>query len=119
MNPIKKIMDSKYRYAVIGALIAIIIFAIGAVVITQLDNVVQEKQISYAEFTVTNKYIDDKGNHFYMVISDENETFEINNDTEGAEIFKQLEVGKHYHFVTQKIGDSEITHIIQVYNETE
>lgn len=118
-NPIRKIMDSKYKYAIIGVIIALIIFTIGAVVITQLDSMVQEKQISYAEFTVTDKYIDEEGNHFYMVISDENETFEINNDTEGSEIFKQLEIGKHYHFVTQKEGTSETTHIIQVYNESE
>ena len=118
MNPIKQIMNSKYKFLFIGSIIALIIFIIGAVFITGLDQIITDKQVTYTEFTVVDKYVNSRGDHFYMVISDQNESFEIKNDDVGTEIFNNLEVGHHYHFVTQKMDDKSVTHIIKVYNES-
>ena len=116
-NPIDKIMKTRYKYAFIGFIIALIVFAIGAVTIEELDSVIHEKQIGYAEFTVQDKHINQDDKQYYIIESDENETFDISNDEEGTELFNKIEIGKHYHFVIQHQPDATTTHIIQVYNE--
>lgn len=116
-NPIDRIMNTKYKFIFIGSIIALVVFVIGAATIYELDAVLREKQITYEEVTVLDKYVNEDGNHFYIIISDKNETFDIRNDDDGAELFNKLEVGKHYRFVIQKDDAAQTTHIIQVYNE--
>ena len=93
-------------------------FSIGALSIISLENYVSDQHVSYTEFTVVDKYVSEQGDRYYMVVSDTNETFDIRSDDVGSTIFNNLKIGQHYHFVTQKEDSNEITHIIQVYNET-
>lgn len=117
MNLKELLLKSKYRYIIICVIIFIVVFSIGAILIQSMSNEVSNRNISYTEFTVVDKYISEEGNHYYMVISDKNETFDIRSDDVGADIFNRLQIGNHYHFATQT-DESKITHIIQVYNGT-
>ena len=116
-NPIDKIMKTKYKYAFIGLVIALMVFAIGAVTIEELSSIIQDKQIDYADFVVQDKHINEDDPSFYIIESDQNETFDISNDEEGSKIYNKIKVGEHYHFIIQHKPGFATTHIIQVYNE--
>lgn len=115
---IKKVTHTRYKYAVVAIVIAIIVFSIGVVAITSLASIVDDKQVSYTEFTVVDKYISEREDHRYIIVSDNNKSFDIFNDDVGVDIFNRLQPGKHYHFVTKEDDAGGLTHIIQVYNET-
>lgn len=117
-NPINKLMKTPYKYVVIFVIIFLVIFGIGVVAIQMMNNEITQENITYTEFTVVDKYVSEQGDHYYMIISDTNQTFDIRSDDVGSDIYNRLEVGQHYHFVTQKENGAKITHIIQVYNDT-
>lgn len=117
-NPKNIIMNSKYRYIIIALIVFVGVFIIGALAIGSIGTEIEQKNVTYTEFTIADKYISENGDHYYMVVSDKNKTFDIRSDTVGADIFNQLKVGNHYHFVTQNDENGQISHIIQVYNGT-
>ena len=118
MNPIKKIMSTKYKYAFVAAIIMIIVFVLGVIVIQGMNNVIIEQGITYTDTVVSNKYLDESNSHFYIVVGNDNETFDIKNDNQGKKMYDAIVVGKHYHFTVQNDTNSPIMHIVQVYNDT-
>ena len=118
MNPIKKIMSTKYKYAFVAAIIMIIVFVLGVIVIQGMNNVITEQGITYTDTTVSNKYLDESNGRFYVVVGDDNKTFDIKKDDQGEKMYDTIVVGKHYHFTVQNDTNSPMMHIVQVYNDT-
>ena len=115
-NPIDKIMQTRYKIVFIGLIIALIVFAIGALTVAELGSIIQDQQIDSVDFVVQEKYIENN-QQFYIIKSDQNETFNILNDEDGTNLFNKIEVGKHYRFIVQHKPGDATTQIIQVYNE--
>ena len=117
-NPIEKIMNTKYKFAFVGIIIMIIVFVLGAMMIQGMNNVIVDQGITYTDANISNKYLDESNNHFYIVVGDNNQTFDIQNDDEGTKMYNMITVGQHYKFTIQNDTNSPIMHIIQVYNDT-
>lgn len=118
MNPIEKIMNSEYKYVFIGITIMIIVFIVGAIMIQGMSNVITDQGITYTDTIVSNKYLDESNSHFYIVVGNNNETFDIKNDDQGTKMYDMITVGQNYRFTVQNDTNSPIMHIIQVYNGT-
>lgn len=115
-NMIKKIMNSKYRYVFVGIIIMIVVFCLGLAMIQGMNNFVIDKGVTSADVVVSEKYLDD--NNFYIIVSNNNQTFDIKKDNNGEKMYDKLIIGKHYRFTIQNDTKSPTTHIIQVYNGT-
>ena len=118
MNLIEKIMSTKYKYVFVGVIIMIVVFILGVVVIQGMSNVITEQGITYTDTVVSNKYLDKSNGHFYVVVGDDNRTFDIENNDQGTKMYDTIEIGKHYKFTVQNDTHSPMIHIIQVYNDT-
>lgn len=118
MNPIKKIMSTKYKYAFVAAIIMIIVFVLGIIVIQGMTNVITEQGITYTDTVVSNKYLDKTNDHFYIVVGNDNKTFDIEKNDQGTKIYDAISIGQHYRFTVQNDTNSPMMHIIQVYNDT-
>ena len=114
----RKMIKSNWKYILLAFFIMIIVFIGGAILLTFTSGTLDDKQINYTEFTVSDKYVDKDGNNNYVIVSDQNQKYELDNDDFGSDIYKDIEVGKHYKFVTQKDNRSITTHIIQVHNDS-
>ena len=99
MNPIKKIMSTKYKYAFVAAIIMIVMFVLGIIVIQ-------------------GKYLDESNGHFYIVVGNNNKTFDIKKNNQGTKIYNAISTGQHYRFIVRNNTNSPIMDIIQVYNDT-
>jgi len=118
MNPIKKIMSTKYKYAFVAAIIMIVVFVLGIIVIQGMTNVITEQQITYTDAIVSNKYLDESNDHFYVIVGNNNKTFDIEKSNQGTKIYDTISIGQHYRFTVQNDTNSPMMHIIQVYNDT-
>ena len=87
MNPIKKIMSTKYKYAFVAAIIMIVLFVLGIIVIQGMTNVITEQQITYTDTIVSDKYLDESNGHFYIVAGNDNKTFDIEKNNQGTKIY--------------------------------
>ena len=116
-NILKKIMESKHRYVFVGVIIMIVVFCLGLAMIQGMNNFVIDQGINSTDIVVSEKYLDDNKN-FYIIVSDNNETFDIKKSDDGTKMYNKLIIGKHYHFTIQNNSKSSVTHIIQVYNDT-
>lgn len=107
-----KATSSPYKY-IIGFLIVFCIVSVASYALLEnLEHAVEEKNISYVELTVKNKY-DDKNHH--IIVGNDSNTYEIMK----AEDFNQIDIGSRYHFIIQAPHEKGGNiHIIQVYNET-
>ena len=117
-NPIRKIMSTRYKYAFVAVIIMIIVFMLGAVVIQGMNNIVADQSVTYTDAIVSSKYLDESNSHFYIVVGNDNQTFDIANDDQGTKMFNKIVAGKHYRFIIQNDTKSPMMHIIQVYNDT-
>lgn len=108
---IKKVMQtSPYNYIITFLIIFIIVFFLFCGTLIFLENSVEDRQISYTDFVVIDKYAN---NGSYIIVADNNVTYNV---TETIKIYNTVEVGKHYYFVIKNTTNSY--KIIQVYNET-
>lgn len=117
-NPIRKIMSTRYKYVFVAVIIMIIVFVLGAVVIQGMNNIVADQSVTYTDTVVLNKYLDESNGRFYVVVGNNNQTFDIVNDNQGTKMFDKIATGKHYRFVIQNDTKTPMMHIIQVYNDT-
>ena len=101
MNPIKKIMSTKYKYAFVAAIIMIVVFLLGIVVIQGMTNVITEQQITYTDTIVSNKFLDESNDHFYIIVGNDNKTFDIDTEEFLAMIDEELyaENGGNYEYL--------------------
>lgn len=118
MNPIKKIMSTKYKYAFVATIIMIVVFVLGVVMIQGMSNVIAEQGITYTDTVVSNKFLDESNSHFYIIVGNDNKTFDIEKNDQGTKIYDTIAVGQHYRFTVQNNTNSPMMHIIQVYNDT-
>lgn len=118
MNPIKKIMSTKYKYAFVAAIIMIVVFVLGIIVIQGMTNMLTEQQITYTDTVVSGKYLDESNGHFYIIVGSDNKTFDIEKNNQGAKIYDAISTGQHYRFIVRNNTNSPIMDIIQVYNDT-
>lgn len=118
MNPIKKIMSTKYKYAFVATIIMIVVFVLGVVMIQGMSNVIAEQGITYTDTVVSNKFLDESNSHFYIIVGNDNKTFDIEKNDQGTKIYDTIAVGQHYRFTVQNDTNSPMMHIIQVYNDT-
>lgn len=118
MNPIKKIMSTKYKYAFVAAIIMIVMFVLGVIVIQGMTNVITEQKITYTDTIVSGKYLDESNGHFYIVVGNDNKTFDIEKNNQGTKIYDAISTGQHYRFIVRNNTNSPIMDIIQVYNDT-
>lgn len=118
MNPIKKIMSTRYKYAFVAAIIMIVVFVLGIIVIQGMANVITEQQITYTDTVVSNKYLDESNDHFYIIVGNDNKTFDIEKNSQGTKIYNTISIGQHYRFTVRNDTNSPMMHIIQVYNDT-
>ena len=90
------------------------------VIITSLDGVIQNRNVNYVDIVVADKYINNDSDHYYIVVSSNGDVFDIVNITDSEGIFKQIQVGKEYRFVTKQpfSTDDKYIHILQVYDGT-
>lgn len=117
-NPIEKIMNTKYKYAFVGIIIMIIVFVLGIVMIQGMSNVIMGQEITYTDAVISNKYLDESNGHFYIVVDNNNQTFDIKKNDQGTKMYNMITIGQHYKFVIQNDTNSPMMHIIQVYNDT-
>lgn len=118
MNLIEKIMNTEYKYVFVGIIIMIIVFVLGALMIQGMSNVIEEQGVTYTDAIISDKYLDENNNHFYIIVDNNNRTFDIKNDDQGLKMFDKITLGQHYRFTIQNDTNSPIMHIIQVYNDT-
>lgn len=118
MNPIKKIMSTKYKYAFVAAIIMIVVFVLGIIVIQGMTNMLTEQQITYTDTIVSGKYLDESNGHFYIIVGSDNKTFDIEKNNQGTKIYDAISIGEHYRFIVRNNTNSPIMDIIQVYNDT-
>lgn len=118
MNPIKKIMSTKYKYVFVAAIIMIVVFVLGIIVIQGMTNMLTEQQITYTDTIVSGKYLDESNGHFYIIVGSDNKTFDIERNNQGTKIYDAISTGQHYRFIVRNNTNSPIMDIIQVYNDT-
>ena len=117
-NPIKKIMQTEYKYIFVGIVVMILVFIIGGILIQGMNNVMLDQGISSTDTIVSSKYLDKNNDNFYIIVGQNNETFDIENDKQGTKMYNDIVLGKHYRFTVQNDTKSPAMHIIQVYNDT-
>lgn len=119
LKKIKEIINnnSYVKYLLVFLIVFFISFGVNYFLIHDLENHINDKHISYKEFVVVDKYISNEGTHDYIIVSDNNNSYEIVNDKDGVNIFNRIENGHRYHFVLRNDSNCEYPHIIQVYDE--
>lgn len=119
MNLLKKIQNNPCKYLIVAIIIMFVVFVIGVYFINTTMTVINEKNLEYVEFTVADKYISDDFDHHYIVVSEDNYTYIIDNDDFGKKVFNKIETGSHYYFIIRSpYNDKDNMHIVQVYNAT-
>ena len=116
----EKIWKGNRKYVVIALIVLILTFSIGAFVITSLDGMMNAKNIDYVDTVVADKYINNNSDHYYVIVSQNGDLFDIVNITDDKGLYDQIIVGKEYRFVTKApySVDDKYIHILQVHNGT-
>lgn len=113
------IQNSPYKYLFVALVIMFVVMILGTYSINTIVHAIMEHNLEYTEFTVADKYISSDDQHHYIVMSDERYMYAIDSTDEGMELYNSLNIGEHYHFVTQLPTDNnDYIHIMRVYNET-
>lgn len=119
MNLLETIQNNPCKYLIVAIIIMFVAFLIGIYCINTTMSVINEQNLEYIEFTVADKYVSDDFEHHYIIMSEENDTYIIDNDDFGRGVFNKIATGSHYHFIVQlPKNDKDKIHIIQVYNAT-
>lgn len=119
MNLLKTIQNNPCKYLIVAIIIIFVVFLIGVYCINTTMNVINEQNLEYVEFTVADKYVSNDFDHHYIIMSEDNYTYIINNDDFGKGVFNKIKTGSHYHFIVQlPENNKDNIHIIQVYNAT-
>lgn len=113
-----KIWEGNCRYVIIALVVLILTFVVGAFFIDSLNYVIQDKNVNYTDVIVANKYIDNDSEHFFVVVSEQGDVYDIVNITDGKDIFNSIEVGKHYRFIIKEplSVDDKYIHILEVHD---
>ena len=108
------------KYIVVAFIVLLLTFFIGSFIITSLGSALQDRNINYVDTIVADKYINNDSEHYYIVVSDDGDVFDIVNITDSEGIFNQISVGEKYRFVTKEpySVDDKYIHILQVHNGT-
>ena len=119
LNKIKKIIqeNSYIKYIIVFLLVFSISFGINYFLIHDLERHINEKQIYYEDFSIKDSYISDNDIHDFIIIGDNNKSYEIINDKDGVDLYNRLEKNKTYHFILRNDSNCKYPHIIQVYDE--
>ena len=119
MDLLNTIQNNPCKYLIVAIIIMFVVFLIGIYCINTTMTAINEHNLEYIEFTVTDKYISQDIQHHYAVVNEDNDTYIIDNDDYGRDLFDNINVGSHYHFIVQlPYNDHDYTHIVQVYNAT-
>lgn len=119
MNLLKKIQNNPCKYLITAIVIMFLVFLAGLYCINTTISAINEQNLEYVEFTVSDKQISEEIDHHYIIIDENNNTYIIDNDDYGRDLFSAIEKGTHYHFIIQlPYNDKKHTHIVQVYNDT-
>lgn len=116
----EKIWQSNMRYVIVAIIVLLLTFAIGAFVILSLDGILENKSIDYVDTVVADKYINNDSEHYYVIVSQEGDLFDIINITDSEGLYNQISIGHKYRFITKQpfSTDNKYIHIIQVHNGT-
>ena len=116
----EKIWQGKMKYIIVAVIILLLTFAIGAFTIISLDAILTDKEIGYVDAIVADKYINNDSEHYYIIVSQDGNLFDIVNITDNDELYNQIVVGQKYRFVTKEpfSVDDKYIHILQVHNGT-
>ncbi|MBR3208754.1 MAG: hypothetical protein IKF82_00640 [Bacilli bacterium] len=111
-------IEGKFKYALIALIVSMLVFVAGAIIITSITNTIEDKHVDYLDVVVTDKKITNDSNHYYVIIDETGQAFDIINMSNSRKIYNHIEVGKEYRFVIKKplsVNDTYI-HIVQVYD---
>lgn len=116
----ERIWQGKMKYGIIAIIILLLTFAIGSFIIISLDGILENKQISYVDAVVADKYINNDSEHYYIIVSQDGNLFDIVNITDNDKLYNQIVVGQKYRFITKEpfSVDDKYIHILQVHNGT-
>ena len=108
------------KYIVVAFIVLLLTFFIGSFIITSLDSALQDRNINYVDTIVADKYINNDSEHYYVIVSQEGNLFDIINITDSEGLYNQISIGHKYRFVTKQpfSTDDKYIHIIQVHNGT-
>ena len=116
----EKIWQGKMKYIIVAVIILLLTFAVGAFTIISLDGILTDKEIGYVDAIVADKYINNDSEHYYIIVSQDGNLFDIVNITDNDKLYNQIIVGQKYRFVTKEpySVDDKYIHILQVHNGT-
>lgn len=110
---------SPYKYIIIFLVVFITVSLTSYVLLTDFENKINDQNIQYVECAVVDKYITNDSIPQYMIVCNDNNTYEIANDRASKKMFDNINIGYHYHFIVrQPIDKNDSILIVQVYNET-
>lgn len=104
-------------------IIFIIVLAGGTLSINYLHDTIINNNVYQVTAVVSDKYYDTNVNDYYLVKTNDNQTFSIvdNGDGRGEQMWQDIIVGKKYKLIVKKpelIDVDNFSHIIQVHNAT-
>lgn len=116
----EKIWQGNIKYVIIAIIVLLLTFAIGAFVISSLDGMLVNKSIDYVDTVVADKYINNDTEHYYVIVDQQGNLFDIINITDNEGLYNQISIGHKYRFITKQpfSTDDKYIHIIQVHNGT-
>ena len=116
----EKIWQGKMKYIIVAIIVLLLTFAIGAFVIVSLDGMLDVRGIEYVDAVVADKYVNNDSQHYYIIVSQDGNLFDIVNITDNDELYNQIVVGQKYRFITKEpfSVDDKYIHILQVHNGT-
>jgi hypothetical protein len=116
----EKIWKGRSKYCIIAIIILILTFSIGSFVIVSLDGMLTNKEIDYVDAVVADKYINNDSEHYYVIVSQDGDLFDIINITDNAGLYEKITVGGKYRFITKQpySENDNYIHIVQVHNGT-
>lgn len=122
-NKLKKIKDnctsSPYKYIIIFLIVFFIVSLTSYLLLTDFENKINDQNIEYIECVVIDKYITNDSTPHYMIVCNDNNTYEVSNDRASKKMFDNINIGYHYHFIVRHpIDKDDNILIVQVYNET-
>ena len=114
-----KIWQGKMKYFIIAIVILVVTFVVGGIAITTLTHTFENNNVDYTNVLVTDKYADtNNSTHHFIIVSDNQQLFDIMDVPNGDRIYDNIEVGKTYHFVTEQDENNKLIHIVEVFNGT-
>lgn len=108
------------KYILFGIIILLFVILVGSLSIILVGDELENKQIEYSDVVVSNKYVNNDTEHYYVIVDEKGELYDILNVADNDDMYNNLTIGKKYRLVIQKPlpTDDKYIHIIQVFNES-